>query len=137
MKTEATENLRGLPMLDAVIDVISELPEQHDQTWWAQRPAGLALVPSDIMNESAEMICKTKRCVAGWTVVLAGGVIEWEPGDETTSFVLWKGESHDIRDLATSLLGLNDVDADELFSAYGGLAEIKEFAESWRKGEIQ
>ncbi len=61
--------------------------------------------------------CGTTFCMAGHTVVMSGHTLKWaDDGDGRSAYYVENGEY--ISDKAQELLGLNDEQAEDLFSAY-------------------
>lgn len=106
-----------------VRDAIKDQPGRHDQSIWE--------------STSVETSCGTARCVAGWAIHLTTGekVFHWEPGltfievsPSVRALAAERGIQGDpddqdgmslIPDLAASLLGLTEAQADVLFYVAG------------------
>jgi hypothetical protein len=90
--------------LDAVLEYISEHPEQHSQNLWASKTH-----------------CGTVACLAGWTVILEYPGAELEGG----SLARVDGVTMIIRDEARDLLGLNTAQEDALFLGAQNIVELR------------
>lgn len=98
-----------------MLDHIERYPESHDQNWWIMGPAARpGLDAAQVLNT-----CCTTACAAGWTVLLAGGVLR---GTQAT---MPDGRRVSIPGKAASLLGLDGVEADRLFWGADDLAEVR------------
>lgn len=63
----------ALALGERVFKQITEFPEEHDQNDWES---------STTFDENGDLVaCGTTRCVAGWAVVLAGGLIDDRNGN--------------------------------------------------------
>jgi hypothetical protein len=135
--------LRGLELLDKIIEIIEAHPEHWDQRSWAK----ITDVPDlavgwnwehdgDTVPES----CGTAMCVAGWAAHLCGAQMSWDLG---LDYAFRMNTLHAVRivirdsdrvgpsfmtipDFAQKRLGLNGEEAAELFKPTNNLATIKE-----------
>lgn len=106
--------LRGLPLLDAILDHVAANPETWKQGAWAERTA-----------------CGTTLCVAGHAASAAGWDLLFENGwDGSSGYARTcrrDGVTLAIRDAAEELLGLTDLelgnDDGEVWSAHDVLFE--------------
>lgn len=63
----------ALALGERVFKQITEFPEGHDQSMWER---------NNMLDENGDVVsCQTMRCVAGWAVVLAGGLIDDRNGN--------------------------------------------------------
>lgn len=139
--TEHNENpsadtgLRGIQLLDKIIEIIERQPENWNQGWWAiaARPAGTEdyhttyryLDDTDYTPES----CGTAFCVAGWAAHLTGYKIRWytardEDGNPNieAEYCDKDGEVMTIPHAAKLVLGIHD---SYLFSGFNTIDDIK------------
>jgi len=116
--TAATQELRGLALLDAAIAHVEARPE----TW-----------------EQGRYRCATGMCLAGWTAVRAGG--QWLVGDPEgwgADYLISTAEDSagcvesingraaiDAHNRARLLLGITEEQASYLFAGCNSLADIR------------
>lgn len=99
-----------------MLDHIERYPDSHNQNWWIM---GVGNPPKG--RDAAQVLnsCRSTACAAGWTVLLAGGVLR------DSRATMPDGRKVTIPDEAASLLGLDDVEADDLFWQARDLAEVR------------
>lgn len=89
--------LRGIPLLDWIIDQAEENPETHDQSLWATAKPAVVTPPNRmtypyigygaeydnlylrLKAEGPGESCGTAYCVAGWAAHATGAKINWRP----------------------------------------------------------
>ena len=116
MGPRITTELTGIALLREVLKHIDEHPEELDQDWWAR------IAPT----------CGTTCCAAGHTVRLAGWHFVWDPypRDEfIATFCERDGQTRQIAELASELLGLSPEEAYRLFYGCADREEIQHVAE--------
>lgn len=100
----------------AVLDFIEAHPDKHDQDYWlmsfSRMPQG------GFTTETALKRCGTTACYAGWTVLLAGLPIQYDPWGDTDKRWL-------VRNRAAVLLGLTDGEEQALFRHARDLADVR------------
>jgi hypothetical protein len=119
--TKTPEQIRRAHEL---LDHLEAHPESHDQEFWIS-----AHGVSGVFDAHKVLASRgTTACAAGWTVLLAGGVIE----RVTTARMIegaavWMpdGSRHSIRFAAAALLGLDQDETQDLFHDCGDLADVR------------
>lgn len=91
--------MRNVELLEETLQFIKDNPDKHDQ----------------------ETFCGTAQCFAGWAVALEG----WSMSDLGGLWVEKDGEVRDVDDLAQELLGINQAEADNLFSGGNNIADLE------------
>ena len=142
---EILTDKRGLDLLDHVLDFLRAHPERHDQTVWGRATT-----------------CGTTACVAGWADLAAGDEPRWTdrwgapldptdpdscdptqlaPDDDQADAILFElvtatedaqDDARGVLGRAKELLGLEDHEANHLFSDHRTFGEIEEFAVALR-----
>lgn len=107
------------PLLTKVLNHITDHPEEHNQSCWAER--GL------------DTPCGTAFCVAGHAVQFAGHQIDWE-SDEYADTVVGGGT---IERVAAQELGLSGQQANYLFHGGGRQRDLWRLASKITGGEIE
>jgi hypothetical protein len=108
--------------LQATMSFIESRPHDHDQQWWR---------------------CGTARCYAGWASFLAGGRFVSSEDDKThivasngvknfraSTVRTPEGELLHVADHATIVLGIDDADADALFSPDNTIADLRRMVDN-------
>ena len=133
--------LRGLALLDKIIEIIEAHPELHDQHVWAKVSSFPGLTRGWDLNRDGDTVpetCGTTLCVAGWAAHLCGAQLEyrvsgWTRLVLTADYATMDGSFLRIDTLARQLLELDADFAEELFHDNNTLNSIKslrdEFAE--------
>lgn len=126
--------LRGLVLLDKIIELIEEHPEFWDQRHWATIGVGEY---NAVENTYVPATCGTAYCVAGWAVHMAGYQLGWKPRWEDwdsvvpTYFEATSCRKPDadyglaIAEVARKLLEIDYDKGERLFNQYNTLADIK------------
>jgi hypothetical protein len=138
--------LRGVELLDKIIEIIEAHPEMHNQRSWAviTNVPGLSCNwDQDIDGDSVPESCGTAMCVAGWAAHLCGGQFRfyamrrWNGMELSASKVsrVDDGTTVAISEFASHVLGLNPYDAGVLFDEDNSLDRIKEFRDKIANGE--
>ena len=104
-----------------IADIIETYPEKHDQNTWIENPGK---VPnSSIIYDGEEISCGTNQCIAGWAVIIENGglngvfineIFHFNNGEEMPLSSSYDDEDC-IPSVAQTLLGLNDIEAMNLF----------------------
>lgn len=119
------------PLLYQVLGFLETHPEQWDQGNWA-RPA---------INEKGEVeedpfACGAKGCFAGWASVFAGG--RW--AKDGSSVITPDNRRVSVQTHAMEALGLNDYQANLLFSGGNTIEQMKEYIKKFitpKKPQVQ
>lgn len=123
---EGQEMTVNVDLLRKVKQQIVDHPESHDQAVWAEKRS-----------------CGTVCCVAGWAAHLSGGRLDWQVyGGATVEDVeaeayeveVGDGQVLTVREAAQLQLGLDDRDADYLFSSSRTQDEIFHFIDGRIEG---
>lgn len=84
----------------------------HPETW-----------KQDVFAERTD--CGTAYCVAGWAVTRAGDEVVWPEGARLAQFVAIDGGYESISKRAAHLLGLTEVEEDDLFDPINELDDLR------------
>lgn len=109
----------NVPLLRKTLEYISDHPEEHNQSCWAERGLNTP--------------CGTAFCAAGHAVQFAGHQIDWE-GDEYADTVMGGGT---IEQVAAQELGLSGRQANHLFHFASGQRDLWRMASEITGGEIE
>lgn len=109
--------LRGLPLLNAVMDLLSNNRRLHDQGVYLARDDFLSPVGNPLDPE-----CGVYGCIAGWSAILAGYKPDWDPNSR--AICLMDG-GLPIRSVAAEALELTEQEAMWLFSGANDWHEIE------------
>lgn len=146
--------LRGMELLDDILERIRANEEAWDQTNWANFDADRRVVTEEEMAEIKKLVapesCGTAYCVAGYAAHLTGAKIDWYPiFDEAwnsatrsyeTQFVGWRAENVNngaerIADYAGRVLELDLSDSVRLFRGENKLDELEMLRDLLRAGK--
>ena len=109
----------NLDLMRAVREQITKHPETHDQTSWGERTE-----------------CGTTHCIAGWACALSGDAFEWAadaPGVDLALLVTAPRAHVDVR--AAELLGLDSIEAGDVFYALDNASALEQLDELIERGE--
>lgn len=109
-------------LLEQTMSFIETHPHDHDQNWWR---------------------CGTARCFAGWASFLAGGRFVSSEHDKThivasngvknfraSTIRTPEGDLLHVGDHAVIVLGMDDFDADALFSPDNSIADLRRMVDN-------
>jgi hypothetical protein len=99
------------------LEYITAHPEEWDQSTWGRRTT---------------RSCGTVACLAGNTVLHADEEVVWELGR-----MIGVNDGQSIPERARELLGLNEVEAEDLFAGGNSLRMLWRMASRFTDGEIQ
>lgn len=131
MTTEVTPNLAEL---DAIIAHAKAHPESHYQGDWATYAGTASELPPVV---TPELTCGSAFCIAGAAVARAGGQMLWRYNgiQWVATHAILNRVTYSISRLAQSVLGLNEYQADKLFSGSNSMADIDEVRDRIAKGD--
>lgn len=108
--------LRGLPLLNAVMDLLTKNRRLHEQ--------GVYLARDDLVlpiEDPLDPDCGVYGCIAGWSAILAGYKPDWNPNFRAICLV---DGGLPIRSVAAEALELTEQEAARLFSGANDWHEI-------------
>lgn len=117
MTTPIEAQLRGLPLLNAAMDLLAKNRRLHDQGVYLARDDYAASPIEDPTNPD----CGVYGCIAGWSVILAGHKPDWDPNFRAICLV---DGGRPIRSAAAEALELTEQEAARLFSGANDWHEI-------------
>jgi hypothetical protein len=110
-----------------------DLPSEWDQDWWYRRK-----VDDGTDVDTAPNWCGTAACVAGKVAIMAGGIPEigTSAGEVSDHVIMPDGSRQTARTVAMRELGLNERQADVLFSGANNYDDIMSIAKQILDGEV-